>query len=790
MGKGERDTRTAVRRWVDDLALGVRLAVGGSRNSWARLTLTAVGIGVGVAVLLLAASFFNIKNDHDDRRYGRVVPSAAQQPVPGLDPLPAARTSTEFRGQSVQGVLVQPQGAKTALPPGVSVLPKAGEYLVSPALAKLLDSAEGELLRPRFDGPRRLIDSDGLVGPHELFFYAGVADLSWAGDARAVYAFGETHKPEPLEPLLLLLVLVGASTMLIPVVVFIATSTRLAAAARDRRLAALRLVGADAAQTRRVAAGETLIGAVLGVLLGGAVFLLGRQLVELVELWGTSIFAADVRPSLWLVALIALGVPALAVVVSMAALRNTLVDPLGSVRQAKPVTRKLAWRLVPLVLGAGLLAVQAGGLINTSSGAGSGSTRAVVLIATGVMLLLLSIPLLLPWAIEKLVGLFHGGRPAWQLAVRRMQLDSGTSARVIGGLAVVLAGGIALQTVLMTAERDFPPAERPTDATRLMVSVRSGAVDPQAVLGQLRRTPGLLSATGIASTLARGPGNNDFYSVVLADCAELSRQTDITDCRPGKAWLVAPNPGSTDPAPPPAPGQQLMIDVDGSGRGPAWQPNWTVPAKLIPAKARAGSDYSLGTGILLPTGGLSPELTKQLYLSAYLRVDPAQPDAAEHVRNVLGPFNWRASVHPQYNDNSYNRERAQSYATVRRGVLIGVLVALLLAAASLLVIGFEQVRERRRPLAVLSANGVPRRTLAGSVLWQNAVPVLLAAVVSAGAGIGLGALLLRTVRRPLLLDWTSVGVSAGAAVLAALVVSLLTLPSVLRAMRPEGLRAE
>ncbi|MGO1050545.1 FtsX-like permease family protein [Crossiella sp. CA198] len=789
MGKGERDTRTAVRRWVDDLALGVRLAVGGSRNSWARLTLTAVGIGIGVAVLLLAASFFNIKNDHDDRRYGRVVPSSAQQPVPGLDPLLAARTSTEFRGQSVQGVLVQPKGATTVLPPGVSVLPKAGAFLVSPALDKLLDSAEGELLRPRFDGPRQLIAAAGLVGPHELFFYAGVADLSWAADVRTVYAFGESHKSEPLEPLLLLLVLVGASTMLIPVVVFIATSTRLAAAARDRRLAALRLVGADAAQTRRVAAGETLIGAVLGVLLGGAVFLLGRQLVELVELWGTSIFAADVRPSLWLAALIALGVPVLAVVVSMAALRNTLVDPLGSVRQARPITRKLAWRLVPLVFGGGLLAVQAGGLISPDGNASTGSSRDIALIAVGVMLLLLSIPLLLPWAIEKTVGLFRGGRPAWQLAVRRMQLDSGTSARVIGGLAVVLAGGIALQTVLMTAERDFPPAERPADATRLMVSVRSGAVDPQAVLGQLRRTPGLISATGIASTLARGPGNNDFYSVVLADCAELSRQTDITDCRPGKAWLVAPTPGSTDPTPtpPPAPGQQLMIDVEGAGRGPAWQPNWTVPAKLIPAKARPGGDYSLGPGILLPTGSLSPELTRQLYLSAYLRVDPAQPDAAEHVRNVLGPFSWRASVHPQYYDHADNRERAQSYATVRRGVLIGVLVALLLAAASLLVIGFEQVRERRRPLAVLSANGVPRRTLAGSVLWQNAVPVLLAAVVSAGAGIGLGALLLRTVRRPLLLDWTSVGVSAGAAVLAALVVSLLTLPSVLRAMRPEGL---
>ncbi|WHT19108.1 ABC transporter permease [Crossiella sp. CA-258035] len=783
-----------VRRWVDDLALGIRLAVGGSRNSWARLTLTAVGIGIGVAVLLLAASFFNIKEDHDARRYDRAVSQQQQKPVPGRDPLLATRTSTEFRGQTVQGVLLQPLGATPPLPPGVSTLPGPGEFVVSPALDRLLSSAEGELLRPRFDGPRRLIADEGLVGPHELFFYGGANDLTWASDVRTLYSFGETPEPRSLEPLLALLVLVGAATMLIPVVVFIGTSTRLAAAARDRRLAALRLVGADAVQTRRVAAGETLIGAVLGVLLGWLVFLLGRQLVELGEVFGVSVFAVDVRPSPWLATLIVLGVPVLAVAVSMATLRNTLVDPLGSVRQAKPVRRRLIWRLVPLVLGFALLAAQAD---NLAASRGF-SARAMMMIAAGVVLLLLSIPMLLPWAVEKLVARGRGGHPAWQLAVRRMQLDSGTSARVIGGLAVVLAGGIALQTVLMTTEREYPPEQRPADATKLMVNARSGLADPLALLTELRRTPGLLSVTGAATVTARGAGKDEYFSVTMADCAELARHAEISDCRPGRAWLVqprsqpasVPGSGSATPAPRPRPGQQLMLRTDPTAGRPAWQPDWTVPAGLTPVAAKDVPDGGIGDGILVAAGTLPPEVAKQLYLQAQLKVDPAQPDAAEHVRNLLGPMGWRASVYPAYRDGSYDRERAQSYATVRRGVLAGVLVALLLAAASLLVIGFEQVRERRRPLAVLSANGVPRRTLAGSVLWQNAVPVLLAVVVSSGAGIGLGALLLRTVRRPLLLDWSSVGVSAGAALLAALAVSLLTLPSVLRAMRPEGLRAE
>ena len=50
-----------------------------------------------------------------------------------------------------------------------------------------------------------------------------------------------------------------------PVAVFIAAAVRFGGEARDRRLAALRLVGADRAATVRVAAGESALGALAGL---------------------------------------------------------------------------------------------------------------------------------------------------------------------------------------------------------------------------------------------------------------------------------------------------------------------------------------------------------------------------------------------------------------------------------------------------------------------------------------------------------------------------------------------
>ena len=94
------------------------------------------------------------------------------------------------------------------------------------------------------------------------------------------------------------------------------------------------------------------------------------------------------------------------------------------------------------------------------------------------------------------------------------------------------------------------------------------------------------------------------------------------------------------------------------------------------------------------------------------------------------------------------------------------------------------------PLAVLAASGVPRGALSRSLLWQNAVPLLLALVVALGVGSGLSVLLLRIISQPVLLDWPGIAVLSGASALMVVVVTVLSLPSLRRATGALGLRSE
>ena len=73
-----------------------------------------------------------------------------------------------------------------------------------------------------------------------------------------------------------LILSVVALAMLAPVLIFIATATRLSAARREQRFAAMRLVGATRKQVSLLAATESTVAAVLGVAAGFGIFFLLR----------------------------------------------------------------------------------------------------------------------------------------------------------------------------------------------------------------------------------------------------------------------------------------------------------------------------------------------------------------------------------------------------------------------------------------------------------------------------------------------------------------------------------
>lgn len=768
--------------WATDLGMGARFAISGGREGWVRAILTAVGVGLGVALLLIAVSVPNIFAARNT-----VIASVSYiySDEPGSNDLLIEDRYTTFRESGIHGLVVEPLSADSAVPPGLSELPGPGEMVVSPALAKALESDGAELLAPRL--PFEVvgtISEAGLVGPADYKYYAGSDDLD-PETAMRIEGFGAKSGPvEEMDPVLVMLVLIGVVVLLLPVAMFVAVAVRFGGERRDRRLAALRLIGADSRMVRRIASGEALFGALLGLLVGSGLFLIVRGLIEGVNLWEFSVYSAYITPDPVLGAVVVIAVPVLAVAVTMLAMRRLVIEPLGVMRDSTPRRRRLWWRLLLPVVG---LLILAPVMIERNFNA-EGLEQ--IQVAAGVIVLLLGVAALLPWAVDASVSRMRGGATSWQLATRRLQLSGGSTGRVVNGIAVAVAGGIALQTLFTSVSADF------VSDTGVLAS------DPQVILASGKDDRSLAELTddvkkidGVtvrySYTLFEGSIGLDgdpYTPVAVADCAVVEQVVDVADCTDGAVYSI---PDNGIPLETPEPGESVTF----------YQVDDTAPAetdslphadlKITDAVSWNGAPLGGSANVLLITPAAidGTDLSGLGNDQVAMDVDPATPDAIEHLRNINAgnaTDDYGASV------STWNRvTENDEFVNVRRGLLIGITATMILIGVSLLVGLIEQIQERRRLLSALSAFGTRRRTIAASLLWQTAIPVVVGLVLAILTGTLLGTVLLRTVGgQSLAVDWSGIAEISGIGVAMILLVTLLSIPMLWRLMRPGGIRTE
>jgi hypothetical protein len=773
-----------VRHWSRDLGLGFRFAFAGGREGWIRTLLTAVGVGLGVALLLLTTAIPNALQVRDQRESARADLTFSQDyPKKGDGTLLVANAGTTFRDKDVRGRLLEPEGPRAPLPPGVAEFPGVDEMVVSPALKRLLESADGKLLRQRL--PQRIVGTigeNGLVGSAELAFYRGGEGLAArldSGVAR-IDRFGVERPPgEPLDPVLLLLILVVFVVLLMPVGVFVATAVRFGGERRDRRLAALRLVGSDSGMTRRVAAGEALAGALVGLVFGTGFFLVGRQWAGSVEVFRFSVFPSYLNPSPLLALLVAVAVPAAAVLVTQFALRGVVIEPLGVVRTARPARRRLWWRLLLPLAGVGMLYPMVG------NGRDEGDFNQY-LVTGGVLLLLIGVTALLPWIVETVVSRLGGGPVSWQLAVRRLQLSSGTAARMVNGIAVAVAGAIALQMLFAGVDDDYTKSTgKDLSRAQMQVSLPEG-LSLDAARARFEATKGVQQVFGFSDgTLGDVPDGPERYaSVTVGGCGELRQLAALPSCRDGDTFVVRGGEYDQDTPALVKESRTLYFDPapDGGHREPV---AWRVPQDIKEARSIPDPNGIRRGGVLLTPSALPRQAAASVTGQLFLRLDESVPDVREYVRNTAAridpfvePMTWVAS------------EQNHRFAAIRTGLFVGAACVLALIGASLLVSQLEQLRERRKLLSSLVAFGTRRRTLGLSVLWQTAVPIALGLALACAVGLTLGAVLLRMTATAVRVDWASVLAMTGIGAGVVLTVTLLSLPPLLRLMRPDGLRTE
>ncbi|MFF2943292.1 ABC transporter permease [Streptomyces niveus] len=794
-------TPSGVPAWIRDLALGMRFAVSGGREGWTRTALTAVGVGLGVALLLAASAVPHLLDARESRDAARATLKATSQAVDkGITPTTFlwAEASTEYRGDPVGGRLLRAEGADAPPPPGVAKIPGPGEMVVSPALHDLLASSEGALLAQRLDD--RIVGTigdAGLVDPGELRFYAGSSTLKVDGVGIRSPGYGLDESPPPLDPMLVALVSLMCVVLLVPVVIFIATAVRFGGDRRDRRLAALRLVGADVRTVRRIAAGEALAGTVAGLAVGVVFFLIVCQIVGHVRLWGYSAFPSDIAPVPLLALLIVLAVPVAAVVVTQVALSSVAIEPLGVVRDTGPRRRRLWWRLLLPLLGVGILSTT--GRLDTMT-----QTGGALPIAVGSACVLIGLAGLLPWLVELAVSRLRGGPVPWQLAIRRLQLSSGTAARAVSGITVAVAGAIALQMMFGVMQKDFLEITG-QDTQRADFYVSSDYGDSalaERMIQDFRDTKGVDKVIGTVEAYVAGTGAptehgwQPITSLTVGSCATLREIAELPTCRDGDAFVghldaraakkvgsagVKEQNANTDQAAVPG----TPIDLTGNyGEGKGKPVLWTLPKEARTVVTFPDPMGDVHDGILATPGALGSVKLPGAMARASIKVDRSVPDAAEYVRGTAAAIDPTLRINPLM-----DMERDKQYESVQGGLLVGGTLTMMLIAASLLVSQIEQLRERKRLLSVLVAFGTRRRTLVWSVLWQTAVPVLLGTALAVAGGLVLGRFMLGVIDKSSGDWWVFVPYAAvGASVI--LLVTLASLPPLWRMMRPEGLRTE
>ena len=439
------------------IALGLRLVLSGGREAVIRFLVLAAAVGLGVGLLLTAVAATNAVTTWNNSHAWFWTGTASVPAGPataGIAPLWWHPSGDTFDGQQINRFDVAATGTSSPVPPGITRDPGPGQYYASPALAALLRSTPADQLADRYPG--RLAGTIGdaaLSSPNSLVIIIGHTPAQLAGTPNSVQVtsiattvpgnFGQLVNRKGLdymppnagiEPSSIDLILsVVALAMLAPVLIFIATATRLSAARREQRFAAMRLVGATRKQVSLLAATESTAAAVLGVAAGFGIFFLLRAPVAGIPFLGEPFFPADMSLSLPDILAVAIGVPVAAAVAARLALRRVHISPLGVARRATPRPPR-AWRVLPLLAG---LAELGFFVVHGTPASPGGEVWALL---SGFLLIIVGLVIAGPWLTMAAARVMarRTSRPGALIAARRLADDPRAAFRAVSGLVLAL----------------------------------------------------------------------------------------------------------------------------------------------------------------------------------------------------------------------------------------------------------------------------------------------------------------------------------------------------------------
>jgi hypothetical protein len=741
--------------------LGLRLTLASGREAMLRVLVTAAAAALGVGLLLAALAGANGLHAQTDRGAWLDTSAQASRPTSASGRLWWLSSTDQFGNQEIDRVDVAATGPDAPIPPGLPHLPGRGDYFASPALTALLRSEPANELRDRFPGRQvGTIGAAALPSPNSLIIVLGhtARQLSQVPGAVEVGAIQRTpancyacQTAVGSGPVLQFILAGGAAALMLPVLILIATASRLSAARREERFAAMRLVGATPRQISVVSAVEAVVAAVAGVAVGFALFFVFRPLLYRVPFTGAPLAEADLSLHWVDIVLAVIGVPVAAVVSARLALRRVQISPLGVQRRASSRPPRIV-RIIPLLAGIAVLAY-----FDAAGKPGAIGGQLLELLV-GFVLMVVGLVLAGPWFTTAGAGLManRASRPSTLIAGRRLLDNPKAAFRFISGLVIALfvasAAIGALSSIAAASSSGTGSAGKDTLAdpfcsfstSNCPASARVPSV-PGQVLTELRTTPGVRSVTLVHQSRSQAPMRN---SVGVVACDQLARTPAIGKCAPG------------------TPVANISYFL----------------SNLLGHNAHASST-------VWPSANLSVASAARLPVDAVVVATDGSSGSIERARTTL------ERVFPLQGTpvgvEALDPSTARLLTMIQDMTDVVIVASLIIAACSLAVNIAAGLGERKRPFSLLRLTGVPTALLHRVVALESALPLLLVAAVSIVVGLVSAALYLHSqvgiaFRIPGIAYWATViaGLAASLAIIAS------TFPLLNRITGPEAARNE
>jgi hypothetical protein len=785
------------------IRLGLRLVVSGGREAITRLVILAVGVGLGVGLLLTAVAATSAVSTWSSRHAWFYTGSAWVPPgraAAGTAPLWWHPGGDIFDGQQINRFDVAATGASSPVPPGIPRDPAPGQYYASPALAALLRSTPANQLAGRYPG--RLAGTIGdaaLPSPDSMVIIIGrtPGQLAHIPDSVQVTSISTTVVSWPLPRTKLspqgvtylpaggpapasgtdLILSVVALAILAPVLIFIATATRLSAARREERFAAMRLAGATRKQVSLLAATESTVAGTLGMAAGFGIFFGLRTPVAGIPFIGQPFFPGELRLSLPDILAVAVGVPVAAVLAARLALRRVHISPLGVTRRATPRPPR-AWRVVPLLAGLAELGFW------TIHGHPASIPGQVQAFASSFAIIIVGLFIAGPWlTMAAARGMARWtSRPGTLIAARRLADDPRGAFRAVSGLVLALfITTVAVVAITTQNAKDLYRWGSAAEANVLTSQVSSsnrvaGSMGP----GASERTagPGPAAPAGqLTAQLSRIPGVQGVL-VVRAHRGLTIRQSFHN---------LGSNLGISGPVPAGVVSCAQLASVPALGRCPAGATVAAFPSDGFDGPL-SGTDV---TAITWPAANVPATRLHALGVDAVNVATDGSTAAVERARTMLEDAHAYPGISPPSTIGDMNRQDNSASSAYQQLANVVILVSLPIAGCTLAAGIAAGLADRKRPFSLLRLTGARLGTLRSVVALEGAVPLLAVAAVAIGTGFGAAAMYAAEAQQhPMVAPGAAYYLLTAGGIVLSLAIIAATFPLLARITGPEVARNE